>query len=99
MAIFSQRNNRTSIDFRRYDEERPNHSVPFNLPADIKQKLRRFMREIDLDSGAIDMIYNNNGNYCFLEVNPVGQFGMISFPCNYKIEKKIAEILIQQYAN
>ena len=30
----------------------------------------------------------------FLEVNPVGQFGMVSLPCNYQLEKRIAQYLI-----
>jgi hypothetical protein len=34
------------------------------------------------------------GEYVFLEVNPIGQFGMVSAPCNYNLEKKIAQYLI-----
>ena len=51
------------------------------------------MKLADLDTGSIDMMYSTDGEYYFLEVNPVGQFGMVSYPCNYYIEKEIATIL------
>lgn len=95
MAIFSQQNKRTAIDFRKYDEERPNRTVPLNLPAAVQRKLRLFMKTVGLDCGSIDMIYGKDGRYYFLEVNPVGQFGMVSYPCNYKIERVVAEMLMQ----
>jgi len=41
------------------------------------------------------MIRARNGDFIFLEINPVGQFGMTSIPCNYFLEKKIAEHLIK----
>jgi len=51
------------------------------------------MKKINLDNGSIDIIVDNNGKYYFLEINPVGQFGMVSIPCNYYLEKKIANYL------
>lgn len=93
MAIFSQGNEKTRIDFRNYDKDIPNRNVPYALPKDIESKIGQFMKEIDLDCGSIDMIVTPNLEYYFLEVNPVGQFGMVSIPCNYKLEMKIAEYL------
>jgi len=46
-----------------------------------------------LNSGSIDILVTPNNEYVFLEVNPVGQFGMVSQPCNYYLEKRIAERL------
>ena len=40
------------------------------------------------------MILNKNNEYVFLEINPVGQYGMVSEPCNYFLDKKIAHYLI-----
>jgi hypothetical protein len=40
-----------------------------------------------------------DGREVFLEVNPVGQFGMVSAPCNYHLEKKVAELLIRKEAD
>lgn len=94
MAIFSQRNKKTMVDFRKYDEDQPNYTVPFDLPVSIRSKLKKFMQTVQLDSGSIDMIYGEDGNYYFLEVNPAGQFEMVSYPCNYKLEKIIAKTLL-----
>lgn len=96
MAIFSQRNTKTKIDFRNYDFNTPNRCIPFTLPNEIKNKLQKFMRKLNLTSGSIDMLVDKNNNYYFLEVNPVGQFGMVSIPCNYFLEKKIADYLQKQ---
>lgn len=94
MAIFSQQSEQTKIDFRKYDPVKPNRCTPYKLPAEIENKIDRLMRRIKINSGSIDMIYSPNGQYYFLEVNPIGQFGMTSFPCNYPIEKRIAQYLI-----
>jgi len=93
MAIFSQRDRQTSIDFRNYNTIKPNRRVPFNLPNDVKIKLTKLMSKLSLDTGSIDMIVTPDNEYVFLEVNPVGQFSMTSFPCNYNLEKKIAKYL------
>jgi len=96
MAIFSQLDRQTVVDFRNYNVERPNRGIPFVLPNEILTKVKKFMAEIELISGSIDMIVDVNNNYYFLEVNPVGQFGMVSTPCNYFLEKKLAKFLCQE---
>jgi len=93
MAIFSQDNEKTEVDFRKYDTENENRVTVFKLPEDIQMKLTDLMKEIGMQSGSIDLIYNGENKYYFLEVNPVGQIDMVSKPCNYYIEKKIAEKL------
>ncbi|KAA0130692.1 grasp-with-spasm system ATP-grasp peptide maturase [Chryseobacterium sp. SN22] len=96
MAIFSSANSRTQTDFRNYDIFNPNRCVPYELPQDIKEKLTALLADVHLTSGSIDMIKDIKGRYVFLEINPVGQFGMVSRPCNYYLEKEVAEFLIQQ---
>jgi D-alanine-D-alanine ligase-like ATP-grasp enzyme len=49
------------------------------------------MKDLDLESGSIDMVFTQDGEFVFLEVNPIGQFGMTSYPCNYFLEKIIAK--------
>jgi ATP-GRASP peptide maturase of grasp-with-spasm system len=93
MAIFSQKDNKTAVDFRKYNRKTPNRNVPYNLPNAIKIKLSTLMKKIGLNCGSIDMIVTPTDKYYFLEVNPVGQFGMVSFPCNYNLERKIAKYL------
>jgi ATP-GRASP peptide maturase of grasp-with-spasm system len=93
MAIFSQQSSETKIDFRNYDWETPNRCVPYKLPMNIEEKLSKLMALLKLNTGSIDLIVNTTGEYIFLEVNPVGQFGMVSSPCNYYLEREIARFL------
>lgn len=95
-AIFSQNNERTNVDFRNYDREKPNRVVPYTLPIETENKLKKLNEKIRINSGSYDLIYSKEGEYYFLEVNPIGQFGQISNPCNYYIEKIIAEILMRK---
>ncbi|MDB4926571.1 MAG: peptide maturase, grasp-with-spasm system [Mucilaginibacter sp.] len=93
MAIFSQGDKHTQTDFRKYNTGIPNRNVPFKIPDDIKEKLTTLMKDMQLDTGSIDMIVDEDDNFIFLEVNPVGQFGMVSLPCNYQLEREIAHYL------
>lgn len=96
MAIFSQSDNKTELDFRRYNFSKPNRTVPYSLPKELEKKLRSLMKKFDFNTGSIDILKSTNGKYYFLEINPIGQFGMTSIPCNFQIEKKIAEFLISK---
>jgi glutathione synthase/RimK-type ligase-like ATP-grasp enzyme len=93
MSIFSQNDEQTKVDFRDYNIERPNRTVPYKLPKDIEDKLSLFMSRMELDTGSIDIIVTPDMEYVFLEVNPVGQYGMTSLPCNYYLDEKIAKCL------
>jgi ATP-GRASP peptide maturase of grasp-with-spasm system len=94
MAIFSQQDAQTQVDFRRYNESKPNRVIPFNLPPNIEEQLNLLMKSLHLEHGSIDMIVSKKGEFIFLEVNPVGQFGMVSEPCNYYLEALFARKLI-----
>lgn len=48
--------------------------APYRLPPDVERKIFRFMKEMDLDFGCIDLIATPDGEYIFLEINPQGQF-------------------------
>lgn len=95
MAIFSQLDSKTSLDFRNYNEEKPNRRVPYILPNWLESKLRLLIKKVGLTTGSIDLIKGNDGEYYLLEINPIGQFGMTSSPCNYYIEEIIADKLIE----
>ncbi len=94
MAIFSQLDKQTSVDFRRYNIHIPNRNVPYKLGAELERKIDAFMNEMGLNTGSLDFVKTTNGRMVFLEVNPVGQFGMTSKPCNYNLEKIIASYLV-----
>jgi ATP-GRASP peptide maturase of grasp-with-spasm system len=93
MAIFSQRDEQTNVDFRKYNDKKPNRTVPYRLPEDVRRNLSALMRDLRLDNGSIDMVVTPGKEHYFLEINPVGQFGMVSYPCNFYLEKKIAYFL------
>ncbi len=95
MCIFSQKNENTKVDFRNNDLDIPNRLSPFNLPKEIEIDLIKMFNYFKLDCASLDIIYNSNG-YHLIDVNPIGQFGMVSYPCNYSLEKKIAEYLIKK---
>ncbi|NOQ72070.1 MAG: grasp-with-spasm system ATP-grasp peptide maturase [Crocinitomix sp.] len=96
MAIFSQLDKSTSVDFRRYNLAMPNRTTPFKLPLKIEKKLIMLNRKIGLNTGSIDMVVTKENEFVLLEINPVGQFGMVSKPCNYKLEKEVANFLIKK---
>lgn len=91
-AIFSQNDAQTRTDFRKYNLEKPNRNVRYNLPTAIVEKLKRLMQSLDLNCGSVDFIKSGE-KYYFLEVNTVGQFLGVSTICNYSAEKAIAEYL------
>ena len=51
------------------------------------------MQKLDMNSGSIDMVVTKDKRYVFLEVNPIGQFKQVSYPCNYYLEKEVAKYL------
>jgi glutathione synthase/RimK-type ligase-like ATP-grasp enzyme len=98
MAIFSQADPQTRVDFRRYNLDHPNRTVPYRLPETIEARIRETMDALGLVTGSLDLIRRPDGGFVFLEVNPVGQFGMVSGPCHYQLERRIAEFLIDKDA-
>jgi ATP-GRASP peptide maturase of grasp-with-spasm system len=96
MAIFSQNDPQTRADFRQYNRERPNRNVPYRLRPDLAGRLRRLMDGLELETGSLDLLATPDGREVFLEVNPVGQLGMVSKACNYPLERKIAELLLRK---
>jgi ATP-GRASP peptide maturase of grasp-with-spasm system len=96
MAIFSQLDDRTRCDFRCYNSEKPNRTVPYRLTRDLEKKIVELMARLDLETGSLDFVATLDGRIVFLEVNPIGQFGMISQPCNYGLERRVAEALIRR---
>lgn len=96
MAIFSQGDPQTEIDFRNYNDEKPNRTPPYTLPPELNEKIIRFMKISKLRSGSLDFVVDQQGRHLFLEVNPIGQYYQVTYPCNYMIENEIAQALIQQ---
>ncbi|WP_092105228.1 ATP-grasp domain-containing protein [Pontibacter chinhatensis] len=68
----------------------------YTLPDMVENKLHQLMLSLGLNTGSIDLILTNNGEYIFLEVNQTGQFGWVSDFGNYYIEREIAQFLTKK---
>lgn len=90
MAIFSQNDDQTKTDYRQINSENPNRYVPYCLPNYVDEKISALMLKLGLNTGSLDMIKADDGEYYFLEVNPSGQFRMTSLPCNYDLHHEVA---------
>lgn len=53
-------------------EELPHEMV--EIPLDIADQLRKLLKMMGLNFGAIDMIKDDVGDYYFIEINPNGQY-------------------------
>ncbi len=91
MAIFSQSSSSTSVDFRNYDQNKPNRRIPYTLPNDISDLVKKYSKTLGIKSGSFDFAVDANDKHFFFEVNAFGQFNMISKSCNYNIEEFIAK--------
>ena len=67
--------------------------VPHKLPDDVLSKLKQVMKAKKLTTGSVDLILTKEGEYYFLEVNPVGQYDYLEFNCNYPIAQTLAQKL------
>lgn len=95
MAICSQQNELTRTDFRKYNGAGIQRAVPFKLPAAIEEKLVKLFGILQLNTGSADMLVDKDDRFYFLEINPAGQFEMVSHPCNYNLPRKVAQLLIR----
>lgn len=94
MSIFSQNNKNTNVDFRNYDHAKPNRLNPYQFPRSYERKIKKLLDAIGLNCASFDVVYAmEDQQYYFLDLNPIGQFGMVSNPCNYHLEKEIASML------
>ncbi len=93
-AIFTGMN--SEVDYRSQANKEKLRIVPYLIPRKIKNKLKKLMYLLKIESGSIDMIVSKNMQYYYLEVNPVGYFDNISSVCNFNIEKDIALYLAKK---
>lgn len=63
------------------------------LPQEIKEKLIKFHKSLNLEFSAVDLVEDQNGNYFFLEANPSGQYDWISGLCQLNLHHEIGVFL------
>ncbi|AQX12496.1 hypothetical protein [Elizabethkingia meningoseptica] len=103
VELLSQENSFSLIDSRKSlnetsDKENFDREVRIvkgYLPVDLETKIGDFMNIINLNIGCIDLIEDENGEFYFLEVNPVGQISGYSHRANLNFKKEIVEFMIK----
>ncbi len=95
-AIFSQGDTLTAIDYRRYNYSSMNRLLPYKLSENLIKKIINLMTNLNLNTGALDFILNNQNEFVFLEVNPIGQYNYNSKNSGYNLDQKIAQFLIDE---
>src|SRR5690606_25679718 len=74
VEILSQENEFSKIDSRAKENEDSDIRIQkSSLPLNFENKILKLMNSIDLNIGCIDVIESADGEFYFLEVNPVGQ--------------------------
>ena len=84
------------VDYR--DGYKKHSYSPISLPVDIEDKLRLLMHKLNLISGSIDLVCDNN-YYYFMEVNTQGQYDWVSEYGNYNLHQIIAKFLYEKEQN
>lgn len=88
-AVYSQNEAETKTDWRKKQLK----FVEIDLPDEIRHYCVRLLKELGLGFGAIDLIKTPNGEYIFLEINPVGQWVWIENQTGQEISDAIIEYL------
>jgi MvdC family ATP-grasp ribosomal peptide maturase len=69
------------------------------LPDDVVCRLKTFIARFGLLFGAFDFILTPSGEYVFLEINPIGEWGMLERDLDLPISDAIADTLLQTKDN
>lgn len=70
--------------------------LPFTattLPEEVANKCIAITKELNLEYGAVDLAYDDKGNYVFFEINPVGQFVWIELQTGMSITNSLINLL------
>lgn len=95
VELLSQENEHTLIDSRAQNAKKENlRLINTEVSMDIKKKLKNLMDDLDLNIGCIDLLKGVDGQFYFLEVNPVGQIAGYSTRANLNFEKIIVEKML-----
>ncbi len=92
--IHSQDSKVSKHDWRKYDLDNTPY-LKHNLPKNIEQLCLKYLDNLGLTYGCIDMILSPDDEYIFLELNPNGQYGWIEELSKFPITENIARMLIK----
>lgn len=96
-AIFSQDRQESSLDYRQgYDSGM--RTCSYTLPESVEKQVSKLMCAFDLNFGSLDIVVTTGGRYVFLEVNPNGQYGAVSWSTNANVDYEVARFLMNRTA-
>ena len=93
-AIDSSKSKDSEIDWRREGHKTLDAWVPYDLPADIEEKMLTMMDKLGLNYGAGDILLTHDDRYLFLEINPAGEFFWIDRIMDHQISDAIGDVLM-----
>ncbi len=96
-ANFSANKASTSLDYRVSNLAKV-RIVPFQLPDEIAQKIKRLIQVKSLAICTIDLICTATNEYVFLEVNPTGRYHWFIRQTDYPVLNQIIKVMTQTYA-
>lgn len=85
-----------SVDWRHYDRG----DVPITeetLPPDVEWRCQELIRRLNLVYGAIDLIETPEGEWVFLEINPMGQFIFLEQLTGSRMIESFCDLLVQAH--
>ena len=94
IAIDSQQNKKTELDWRRLAQQTTRNWFAYDLPEDIIKKLVEYNRYFHLNYSAVDILLTPDDEYIFLEANPAGEFDWADTRLDGVISEHIAKVLM-----
>jgi glutathione synthase/RimK-type ligase-like ATP-grasp enzyme len=68
---------------------------PHELPDQTRRRLLSLLHGLGLDYGCIDLRWQGDGRYVFLEINPAGQFLFIEIDTGQPLVQSLLELLLE----
>lgn len=90
--IASQTSEETTVDWRRGGSTDLAHAA-FDLPTAISDRCRTLVQRLGLGFGAIDLVWGQDDEFWFLEINPNGQWAWIETRTGQPIAAAIVDTL------
>ncbi len=66
---------------------------PITISNALQQKLRKLMKKLNLKFCSLDLLVDGKEKYYLVDINPFGQYGMVSIKYDGIIDNKIAKYL------
>ena len=90
IAIKITSNKKIDEDWRRYKNELT-YAI-FELPKKVNDFCINYVKKLNLNFGAIDLIFHNN-EYYFIEINPTGEWSWLQQNTGYPFDEIIVNSL------